>query len=73
MTHNVTACKQPFDCPSNSECLYKDLIYKATVTRHDNTPVNHRTRNNYTIYVILQHISAEKSSSTKYVREFTVG
>jgi len=29
-------CKQPSHCPLNGKCLYKDVIYQATVTRHDN-------------------------------------
>jgi len=29
-------CKQPSHCPLNSKSLYKDVIYQATVTRHDN-------------------------------------
>jgi len=29
-------CKQPSHCPLNGKCLYKDLIYQATVTRHEN-------------------------------------
>jgi len=28
-------CKQPSHCPLNGKCLYKDVIYQATVTRHD--------------------------------------
>jgi len=29
-------CKQPSHYPLNGKCLYKDVIYQATVTRHDN-------------------------------------
>jgi len=28
-------CKQPSDCPLNGKCLYKDVIYQATATKHD--------------------------------------